>query len=958
MTSKLGWVILLGAFLALPAVASAQEATISGTVTDATGGVLPGVTVTAVHEASGNVFVSVTNERGFFRIPLRTGLYRITAELAGFSTLTRTGLELLVGQQAVISLQIETSSLKETITVTGHAPLVDTTSSSLGSNVDPRQVSELPVNGRNWVDLTMLAPGSRANSVSETPTNRNANNSGAFQLNVDGQQVTQGQALDFGQPRLSKDVIAEFEFIANRFDATQGRSSGLQVNAITKSGTNVHSGSVSGYFRNDRFNAADFVAKRVLPYSDQQASVTFGGPIKKDRIHIFANYEYERQPQTFTYNSIYPRFNIDQTGINRYDTGGAKVDLQFSPQSRMSVRWNKFQSGIPYEPTTAGGSTRHPSAPERRDRYADQLFASFTQVLNARTVNVVKGGFANFGWFRTGNVRTPESILTPKGPAGASPRINLINYAIGPSNVNLPANLEPRSYSVRNDLTYSFEKKGRHDVKVGAEHLYNPDHIFIAFNGFGTLDAQGGPVPANIQDLFPVWNDVSTWNIAALTSISRQYTRGTGDFDTTTTRKVWGFWLQDDWAVNQRLTVNVGLRYDLQIGALAEQEVIEPFMPTPRKSDTNNLAPRLGFALTMNDRTVIRGGYGKFYAEVSDNFASFTKANLVQINATVLPDGRPDWAANPFNGPVPTFEQVQRTLCTVSTASNCIRRSISAMASPGMQIPYAHQASIGLQRQVGNTMAFTADYAYVRSLHEVTSQNINLSYNPTTGANFPFNTIALRPFPQWGTVTMTFTNGASSTHSLLTSFTKRFSHRWQASGTYTLSGLWDLYPQPWSGLAEVPFKVPADLGGEWGLAVTDQRHRAVFNGIWEAGWGFQLSGLYFFGSGERYATTWGGDPRATGGTGSRLRPDGTIVPRNNFVGKPVHRMDLRIQRRFPIGKKARLDWILETFNLFNHANYGTYSIQESVPSTYGQPVQNVNQAYLPRAAQLGFRFTF
>ncbi|MGH6693316.1 MAG: carboxypeptidase regulatory-like domain-containing protein, partial [Gammaproteobacteria bacterium] len=236
-------------------------------VLDTTGGVLPGVTVTAVHEASGNTFVGVTDERGAFRLPVRTGVYRITLELPGFSTITRSGLELLVGQAAVVSFQMAPSGVQESVTVTGEAPLLDLTQSSLGGNIDPRQMQELPVNGRNWQDLAMLAPGSRANASGDSPIPRE---SGAYQINMDGQQITNIVAgSGFGNPRFSRDAIAEFEFVTNRFDATQGRSAGVQVNAISKSGTNTPTGSLSGYFRDQRFNAADHVANRVLPYSDQ-----------------------------------------------------------------------------------------------------------------------------------------------------------------------------------------------------------------------------------------------------------------------------------------------------------------------------------------------------------------------------------------------------------------------------------------------------------------------------------------------------------------------------------------------------------------------------------------------------------------------------------------------------------------------------------------------------------------
>src|SRR6266508_2943832 len=181
-SSALGWLFVVGAILALPVSGFEQEATLSGTVTDTTGGVLHGVTVTAVHEMSGNTFLGVTDERGIFRIPLRTGTYRITAELPGFTTVNRGGLELLVGQTAVVSLPMTPSGVQESVTVTGEAPLLDVTQSSLGGNIDPRQMQELPVYGRNWQELAMLAPGSRANASGDSPIPRD---SGAYQINMD-----------------------------------------------------------------------------------------------------------------------------------------------------------------------------------------------------------------------------------------------------------------------------------------------------------------------------------------------------------------------------------------------------------------------------------------------------------------------------------------------------------------------------------------------------------------------------------------------------------------------------------------------------------------------------------------------------------------------------------------------------------------------------------------------------
>src|SRR5258706_3147061 len=299
--------------LAVPLAAAAQEATLSGTVKDTQGGVLPGVTITATNEASGNTFLAVSDGAGAFRIPLRIGTYRLTAELAGFGTVTRSGLQLLVGQQAAVALQMGPATLQETVTVSGEEPLIDVVSSTVSGNIDQRQMQDLPLNGRNWLDLTLLAPGNRANAGGESPIPRAQV---GFQINMDGQQVTNSIAgSNFGQPRYSRDSIAEFEFVSNRFDATQGRSMGVVVNAVTKSGTNQSSGTFSSYFRDSSLNAKDKVLNRVPVYSNQQLSATFGGPINRDRIHYFANYEWEREPQTYVYSGPYPIWNIDLHGV-------------------------------------------------------------------------------------------------------------------------------------------------------------------------------------------------------------------------------------------------------------------------------------------------------------------------------------------------------------------------------------------------------------------------------------------------------------------------------------------------------------------------------------------------------------------------------------------------------------------------------------------------------------------
>jgi Carboxypeptidase regulatory-like domain/TonB dependent receptor-like, beta-barrel len=960
--------LVIGEILALPVAGYAQEAVVSGTVTDSTGAVLPGVTVTALHEASGNTFEGVTDERGAFRLPVRVGVYRLTLQLTGFTTVTRSGLELLVGQQAAVNVQLVPSGVQESVTVTGEAPLVDTSTSTRSGNVDPRQMQELPVNGRNWMDLALLAPGSRRNEGG-IPDNRQ----GYSQVNVDGQQVTTLIAsTGDDQPKYSRDAIAEFELITNRFDATQGRSAGLQVNAITKSGTNTFSGLFSGYFRDDRFNAADLIEHRVLPYSNQQLSGTFGGPIRKDKIHFFGNYEYEREPKTVTYSSPFPSFNVDQPNTRREHKEGARLDVQFTSQTRLAVRGAHYYQ-VNFD---GGGAVLHPAGAHQFERYSSELLGTLTQVFGNQTVNEIRGGFAFWDSIRESMVKWKGNCY-PNQPVACAgfPNIFLRGYSIqSPGNVHSLQDL----YSIRDDYTRTSTKGGRHVMKLGGEYIYNFTQFQWCAFCMPTIYAQNAPIPANIEALIPVWNDASTWNLAPLSPIvtrARQSVSST-EFRYTIPQQMAAGWAQDDWTISPRLTLNLGLRWDMQAGVNSEKVKLLPWLPGDLPYHKRSFGPRLGFALSVTDKTVLRGGYGRFYTQTITDGAHQTAQYQILILADVPNDGRPDFAANIYNGPVPNYEALLANLCDINFRPGCLRRDLAfEINHPWREHPYSQQASIGVQRQLGRMMSVEADYVYSGGRREESDSNMNLSYNPATGANYPFSDISKRPFPDWGTVYGEFLEGWSNSHGLEMAFTKRFSQRWQASATYTLSALWDAHALPYQyGLGangvvtrtKIDFPLAPDLGGEYTLAATDQRHRAVFNGIWDVAYGVQLSGVYFYGSGKRFSTTYGGDVRNIGesnggasGTPNtpRLRPDGTIVPRNSLVGKPLHRVDLRIQRRFQLTRAASVDGLLEAFNLFNHENYGSYATQESNRS-YGQPSFNSNIAYQPRMLQLGFRFAF
>jgi hypothetical protein len=961
-------VILLCAILAIPAAASAQEAVLVGTVTDATGAVLPGATVKVVHEATGNTFETVTDVRGAFRIPVRIGAHRITAELSGFNTVTRTGLDLLVGQTVAVNLQMSLSAVSETIVVTAESPLINTTTSSLGGNVDPKQVQELPVAGRNWMALALLAPGSRTSSTNASAPlpDRNGGEAREFQLNLDGQQIS--SELGAGnQPRYSQDSIAEFQFISNRFDATQGRSTGVQVNAVTKSGSNKLSGLFRSNFRDSRLNAKDPVLDRVVPIDNQQYSTAVGGPIAQNKLHFFGNYEYEREPKSSIWNTPYPAFNIELNGISNRKLGGVRLDYQVSSKTRIMGKVSGQRS---WEPFGAGASNSHPAATgttlERNQEYLGQV----AQVLSNRAVNELKVGYSHYGFENELLTSWSKHWQAPRVTNG-HPRITLLGFSIA-GNANYPRHRDQKVTQIRDDFTFSYDAKGRHDLRLGGEFVRHFEDSENCNNCGGAITANNGAIPANVlQAIFPDPFNVDTWNLAALSPYTRTYTIGIGQFPLQYGQPKVGAWAQDDWRISDRLTLNLGMRYDLSLNAWANDIGVAPFYSPGRPNDTNNLQPRLGFAYSINDNTVVRGGSGLYFADALtiDAFWPYYNAQLARIQ--INNDGRPDFAANPLNGqPLPTYEQAQVLFCnSPAQAANfaawqarnftgtapCLLNAYQEMPAPDQYMKQARnwQTSIGIQRQLGSTMAFDADYIYGRGTGEKdTLDNVNLTYDPATGANLPYTNRARLPYPQYGIISMIPHNTRSIYHGLQTSFTKRFSRRWQASATYTLSGFWDAQNQPFSGLDIVPFTVQPDLGNELTLADTDQRHRAVFNGIWQVGHGFQVSGLHYIGAGIRSATTYGGDFRGVGAGGSaRLRPDGTIVPRNNFIQPAQNKTDIRVQQRIPLGGRTAVDLIAEAFNVFNRPNW-TITTQESAQN-FGQRTSGQN-----RVAQVGFRLTF
>ncbi len=531
----------------------------------------------------------------------------------------------------------------------------------------------------------------------------------------------------FGQPRYSQDALAEFQIITNRFDATQGRSSRAQVNAQTKSGTNDFHGSLYGYFRNDALNAADPVAHTVLPYSDQQFGGTVGGPILHDKLWFFGAVEGERQPLTvFTTPTGFLNLSFSLPSENKIWTYLARFDYQKSESSRISLRGTAYTFSNPF---TGVGGTTFPAAANSTAQKAASGLLTWTKIVSAQLSNELKLGFNYFTYDNIPVVNSPEFRFST-GTFG------------GP--YNYPSPKFEALWSGRDDV---FWLKGKHSIKTGGEYMNEYHHGYFPqyVRGSVTTFAKNSqPTPAQMDAYFPVWNDPSTWNYAAVGAISQTYTLGYGNFNYGLHRNILGTWFQDDWKVSPRLTLNLGVRYDNDIGMLNPGFTLPSGLAVPNHGDNNNIAPRLGFAYDLKGdrKTVIRGGAGLYYADIEAN--QYYDQLLFNGVTTLQPT-----VTGPVNllNPIPGASYQAFLSGALPVPPQALQ-----LVAPDAQTPYTFQASGGFERQLSPNWTLSADFVFWRVYHEWIRLDQNLTYDPTTGFNINPTSTSLRPNPNFTSI--------------------------------------------------------------------------------------------------------------------------------------------------------------------------------------------------------------
>jgi Carboxypeptidase regulatory-like domain len=961
------------ALLLVSAPLFAQQAAVTGVVTDETKAILPGATITATNLATGGSQIVVTDERGEYRLlNLPPGHYKLQAELSGFSTVQVSDVELLVGQNATMPFALKVANLSETVTVSSESPLVDVTSSQVAGNVNPRQMEELPLQGRNWLELSKLVKGMTANEVTNGPGVADD----MFQLNLDGQQVTQKISGGFGQPKFSRESIGEFQIVTNMFDITQGRSAGVQVQAVSRAGTNRTQGSFYSYFRDSNLNAPDFLTGTVLPYENQQIGGALGGPILKDKLHYFGSYEYEREPgTTFSAPAALPGQTFTVPYKNSQQSLLLRLDDQLSSSDRLTVRGSRWNWSNPFVLASGG----HPSNASVQTKQATNILGTWSNVLSNTKVQELRIGYNNFQWANQG---LPE--------VGATFQYSFPGLTLGKP-YNYPQWLYQNNFESRYDLSWH---KDTHDFKIGGEFIYA--HItalwYLQEQGILTFTS----VPADITSRIPVSSpyDVSTWNLNGLDPIAQKFEKNynAGDWTLDVPGPTWGVWMGDTWRLSSTWTINYGVRWDDNWNVASTPGVITNSIPIDNGSaaattripemaagdfgykkgmrDNLDIAPRAGFTWNVgggND-LVIRGGSGLYFTYLQTQYTYSPQLYSRMITASFNNDGKPGFVDDPARG-VTTYDQ----------AAAAAPPQAARIITPNFRNPYTWQSSIGFQKQINADTAVEADLVHYNEYRDTRSIDPNLFYDPSTGYNK--NPAAGRPNPQWGQILYLVSTGRQDYTAIASGLTRRMKHHLQGGVTYTLMLAQhdDGTPGLVSPSANNQFNY---LDGEYATSTTFQRSTLRAWSVYQMPWGLSAALSYAYGSGNLYNATIATTPygktgsnrlnlTATGAPtaaitipagvldrwdGPAVIASGAVIPRNALHGLPYSKFDLRLTKDIRIGSSWKASLIGEVYNLFNHANYIGYVTQLSATSAattarFGLP----SAASISRQGQLAFR---
>ncbi len=1024
------------------AMAQTDVAGISGFVLDPTGAAVPGALVTAAHVETGARFETRTSESGFYLLsPLRIGSYTLTAEMVGFKKEVVSGIVLQVQQRAKMDFTLEVGALTEVVQVQGQAPLLASEESSLGQVITNRSVVELPLNGRNYLQLGILAAG-----VMPALKGRLADQTAAFLANgqrytmnnylLDGvdnnSQITNYQSGGAEISRPSIDAIQEFKMQTANFSAEFGRSAGAVINVTIKSGTNEFHGAAYEFHRNAVLDAKNFFERPGEPkpsFIHNQFGGTFGGPLVKDKTFFFGSWEGTRQRKGITQVSTVPtvaqraggfgarpmfdpatvrpnpagpgfvreRFSNNVIPRSRWDpvsarllelyplptSGAAANNFVFSPKQRdtadqFDTRWDhRFSDKIsvygrfsfldrelfvpPPLPAPAFGSTT--------DRVSDQLITNrnlavvYTHVLSTTVVNEFRFGFNRV-----------RADLRPFSKERVNEQVGIRGVSTNPKVTGL-ASLQPSGFAALGDAPFlpNFQGsrtvqfldsvsvvRGTHSIRFGADirfpdssyETYQRQRGLFEFNGVYTQDPQSRGNTGNPIGDF----------LLGLASNGIISTPLVG----TLQHRAYQFYIQDDWKVSPKLTLNLGARWELISPFFEKNDRQGNFILDPRDPafgtvvlagarglgrglvhyDKNNVAPRLGLAYQLTPKTVIRAAGGFFYS---------SNELWGVVNRTVA---NPPFFANatfPSDQINPSLVVRQGFPEDSLTARGQAPRIVSF--NPNFPSAIMQQWNFNIQRQLPGGILLETGYVGSNSVKLLVGRNVNQP-RPGLGPLPP-----RRLFPNLGEVALYEPVVTANYQSLQIRVEKRYSAGLAFLASYTLGKALELAPQQSSGpLPRIQNNL--DLSGERARTANDARQRLVLSYTYDLPLGkgrrlarsraahlifgdWQMTGVVTLQSGLPFSAGVGFDPANTGLAPFDARPNrigSGKLPKerrsieqwfnvNDFVvqaagafgnagrmildGPGFVNFDLGFNKVLRLSEKFRLQFRSEFFNIFN-----------------------------------------
>ncbi|MGE0039997.1 MAG: carboxypeptidase regulatory-like domain-containing protein [Vicinamibacterales bacterium] len=930
------------------AQSNASDAALEGFVTDPSGAAVPAARVMALNLGTNQVRETVANREGYFRFPLlQVGEYEVLVSAQGFADYQQTGIRLSVGEQARVDVALGIAGTTETVTVTADASAVLAGQAASGEVLNERAVRSLPITSRNIYNFHLVGPGVKGMPSTGFGTTQ-------FLVGGHDRMTWSMDGIDNSQRRFNRQIrlvistpenVEEMQVLTGAYSAEFGRAAGGVINVVSRSGSNQVKGGGSALVRPKSLSARPPLASSKPDQKWWMVQGNVGGPVVRDRVFFFANYEYNplKSPQPVTINpAAAAAIGLGASDLGNspfgetFHTPSLKVNFRLNDANSGFVRYNRFTND---QPGGGGGLTAISRSLTFKDRM-NGVGAQLATTLGPSLLNELRFGF---------NRRAENRDPYVDGDAGGA-NVNIsgvANFGVNPLAAN---NSVEASLQVIDNVTWT---RGRHTVKTGLDFQTTQYDVHSALSRvftFTGLAASGGRGAVSPLDQYLRARageiDPATGRPYTFTQLQQQI----GDPDLSMRFNYLNLFLQDEVRLRSDLTMSAGLRYELIMYPVLDAEA--PYALSRRvNNDTNNVAPRVGLTWRPggSEKTAVRAGYGLYYDSTSLNLVlAAAQNNGRRILSYVVPGSDPRAPIYP-------------NLLATGNPSFATPPSITVFPED-FQTMYAHQASVTIDRQLTGSTVVSAGYSFWNHRNAPYSRDINLGPVVRTleDGRPVYSGAAGRPDPAYRAINLVESLGTARYHGVDVSLRQRLTRGLQFSVNYgwaSARGNSDME----GGAVTDPSNVDRDLGRSAG----DLRHNVTGQATYTPEgdgalrWlnGFEFSTLVFYNSGFPVNATAGLDLNNDLVLNDR-RPG---VERNGFDGPDYFQVDLRISRRIHLGPTAAVDLMLESENLLNrlNANCSIAGCTGAVVSRDGAAdFLRITATRPGRYVQLGARFLF